>query len=134
MGLLPRLRERHAHILKHHSRTRLAASATVGELEAIVEAEVERVCNWPRTHHQPAVRTECNRLVEERVDTLIDAISRWAREGAYGLNLGAELAPDVRPALCRAELAVCSDALSIDADHRFVCGAGSICPAGAASE
>ena len=48
-ALLPRLRERHAQLQRHHSRTRRAASATVGDLEDIVEAEVERICSWPRT-------------------------------------------------------------------------------------
>lgn len=108
-GLLPALHKRQRQIEKHHSRSRFAKSATVGELEAIVEEEVERICNWPRTHHEEDVRRVCNRLVEERSEELVTAISGWARDGAYSLNLGGELSTELRPALCVAELAVCTD-------------------------
>ena len=123
MGLLPALRKRHQEIIRHHSRSRLAASATVGELEAIVETEVERICTWPRTHHNKAVRRGCARLVEEHVETLVGTISRWARDGSYGLHLGDDLRAEVRPALCGAELDVCTaselDSLGEqDADER----------------
>lgn len=109
MALLPRLSERQAQLRKHHSRSRLAASGTVGELEAIVEEEVERICSWPRTHHDTGVRAACDRLVEERADDLVAAISGWAREGAYGLHLGDELSDELRPALCgEGALKVCT--------------------------
>ena len=108
MGLLPRLRERHAQLQKHHSRTAFQKSATVGELESIVEAEVERICSWPNTYHNKKVRRGCDRLVEEHSDALVDAISRWAREGKYALHLGDELSAEVRPALCDEELQLCT--------------------------
>ena len=53
MALLPRLGERHKQLQKHHSKSRLAQTATVGELEAIVEDEVDRICTWPRTRTAP---------------------------------------------------------------------------------
>ena len=108
MGLLPRLRERHAQLKKHHSRTAFQKSATVGELESIVEAEVERICSWPNTYHNKKVRRGCDRLVEDHSDALVDAISRWAREGKYALHLGDELSAEVRPALCDEELQLCT--------------------------
>ena len=122
MGLLPRLSERQAQLRKHHSRSRLAATATVGELEAIVEEEVERICSWPRTHHNNRVRKSCDSLVEERSEDIVVAISSWAREGSYGLHLSGELSEELRPALCQSELRVCSEAeldelLELDADE-----------------
>jgi len=109
MGLLPKLSDRQTKIRKHHSRSRLAMSATVGELEAIVEEEVERVCMWPRTYHHPQVRKSCERLVEERSEEIVSAISSWARDGSYGLHLSTELSDELRPALCTSELRVCSE-------------------------
>lgn len=108
MGLLPKLRKRHAQLEKSHSRTRLQKSATVGELEAIVETEVERICSWPRTYHHKKIRRGCDKLVEERSDELVDTISSWAREGKYALGLGDGLSAEIRPALCEEELQVCT--------------------------
>lgn len=121
-GLLPALHRRQKQIEKHHSRSRYARSATLGELEDIVETEVERICNWPRTHHEEDVRRVCNRLVEERSEEIVTAISGWARDGSYALSLGGELSTELRPALCVAELGVCSDEeleqlVAVDADE-----------------
>ena len=55
MAMLPRLRERHATTYYHHS-SKYAKGNTLGELESIVEEEVETICQWPRTHHNPRVR------------------------------------------------------------------------------
>ena len=49
-------------------------------------------------------------------------ISCWARCGAYGLHLSDEVSDEVRPALCEAELQVCSAAelaelVEVDADE-----------------
>jgi hypothetical protein len=79
MGLLPALHKRHGQLRRSHSSSRFAHSATVGELEAIVEHEVERICNWPRTHHDPLVRRACISLVEEQSEALVAAVSSWAR-------------------------------------------------------
>jgi hypothetical protein len=122
MGLLPRLAERQKQLQRHHSRTRLQRSSTIGELELIVEEEVERICSWPRTFHQPNVRKACTRLVEERSDEFVAAISGWARDGSYGLELGEALSDELRPALCEAELHVCTareldELLDVDADE-----------------
>ena len=122
MGLLPRLAERHKQLLRHHSRSKFAASATVGELEAIVEEEVERICTWPRTHHQRDLRKACNRLVEERADELVNAISSFARDGKYGMDLGEALSEELRPALCQEAMGLCTGAqidelIELDADE-----------------
>lgn len=122
-ALLPRLKKRHDILRKHHSRTRLAASATVGELEAIVEDEVDQICAWPRTQHQPTIRNACNKLVEERSDQIVVAISSWARDGSYGLHLKDEIDDELRPALCEQELQVCTSAeleeqVRVDADEK----------------
>ena len=82
----------------------------MGELEIVVEEEVERICSWPRTHHHPRVRKSCERLVEERAEQIVTAISSWARDGAYGLHLSDGLSDELRPALCEHELEVCSHA------------------------
>lgn len=127
MALLPRLSERQAQLERHHSRSRFAASATVGELEAIVEEEVERICKWPRTHHDRNVRTACNNLVDDRAEEIVLHISNWAREGSYGTGLGADLSATLRPRLCGArELRVCSEdeldeLTSVDADEAAKC-------------
>lgn len=111
MSLLPRLRERAGQLHRHHARTRLAATATIGDLEEIVESEVERICSWPRTHHNIRVRRACASLVETHDDKLVVAISQWAREGGYGEHLNTDaLAAEVRPMLCEAELGVCTAA------------------------
>lgn len=107
MGLLPALHKRQKQIEKHHSRSHYAKLATIGDLEGIVEFEVERICNWPRTHH--AVRRSCVKLVEERSEEIVLAISGWARDGSYSINLGGELSTELRPALCVTELGVCSE-------------------------
>lgn len=108
MSLLPRLGARHEQLSRRRKRTRLAQSASVGELEAIVEEEVERICSWPRTHHRKDVRRACLRLVEDRSDELVRVVSTWARDGAYGMELGKAVATEVRPALCEAELRECT--------------------------
>lgn len=109
MALLPRLAERNAQLQRSRSKSKLAASASIGELEAIVEDEVDRICSWPRTHHQKAVRRACKSLVEERSEELVRAISSWARDGEYGMHLGEAVASEVRPALCGVQggLGVC---------------------------
>ena len=110
MGLLPKLSERQKQLRRSHSRSRLAQTATIGELEGIVEDEVERICSWPRTFHQPKIRAACSRLVEDRSDELVKAISAWARDGQYGMGLGDLVSAEVRPALCGSgELNVCSE-------------------------
>lgn len=118
MGLLPRLAERQSQLLRSHSKSKLARTATIGELESIVEEEVERICSWPRTFHQKAVRRACNRLVEDRSEELVRAISGWARDGQYGMHLGEAVSAEVRPALCgEAELSVCTDAELLELDR-----------------
>ena len=123
MALLPKLKKRHDELIKHHSRSRLAKTATVGELEAIVEEEVDRICSWPRSFHDPRIRKACNKLVEERAEQLVVAISSWARDGSYGLHLSGEISSELRPALCEHELEVCTaedleELTVVDADEK----------------
>ena len=108
MSMLPRLAERNAQLQKHHSKKKYAKTATVGELEAIVEEEVERICSWPRTFHEKRVRKACGALVEAKADQIVVAISRWARDGSYGISLGEDLSDELRPPLCEEELGVCT--------------------------
>ena len=51
----------------------------MGDLEAIVEEEVSRICQWPRTHHSMPIRRACYGLVEDKDEEIVDAISKWAR-------------------------------------------------------
>lgn len=110
MSLLPRLAERQTQLKRSHSKSKFAQTATIGELESIVEDEIERICHWPRTFHQKDLRLACDRLVEERSEDLVKAISEWARDGQYGLHLGEAVSSEVRPALCGGgTLGVCSE-------------------------
>ncbi len=93
MGLLPKLRDRHEQLARHHSRSKLARSAGVGALEEIVEEEVDRVCQYPRTHHNKKVRAHCWRLIEDHSEEIVDAVSRWAREKLSAMPIGALPAP-----------------------------------------
>ena len=108
MALLPRLAERHRQLKAHHSRSHYAKTAALGELEAIVEEEVERICSWPRTHHQKQLRQACLRLVEERSEEIVHAIAEWAREGSYGMHLGEAIGAEVRGPLCHEQLEACA--------------------------
>eukprot|EP00964_Phaeocystis_antarctica_P027254 scaffold15362_cov72-Phaeocystis_antarctica.AAC.6 len=78
LGLLPRLRERQKQISKGY-KTRHAKSSSMGDLEGIVEEEVSRICQWPRTHHSMPIRRACYGLVEDKDEEIVDAISKWAR-------------------------------------------------------
>ena len=78
LGLLPRLRERQKQISKGY-KTRHSKSSSMGDLEAIVEEEVSRICQWPRTHHSMPIRRACYGLVEDKDEEIVDAISKWAR-------------------------------------------------------
>ena len=117
MGLLPRLRDRHEQLARSHSRTKHARTAGIGELEEIVEEEVDRICQWPRTHHnvkvcafectqqrsgppmrapcaaRAQVRKHCWRLVEDRTEEIVDAVSVWARGKLEAMPVGALPAP-----------------------------------------
>ena len=83
MAMLPRLRERHATTYYHHS-SKYAKGNTLGELESIVEEEVETICQWPRTHHNMAVRKACYGIVEESSDDIVEVVSKWARKRLTG--------------------------------------------------
>ena len=88
----------------------------------VTEEEVERICQWPRTHQQPFVRKNCEKLVEERSEEIVVAISTWARDGSYGLHLSEGLSDALRPALCGDELGVCTsdeldELVTVDADE-----------------
>jgi hypothetical protein len=79
MGLLPALDKRHAELARSHSRSAYARSAALGEVEAVAEAEVDRICNWPRTFHDVAMRRACSQLVEDHADDLARLIELGAR-------------------------------------------------------
>ena len=54
------------------------------------------------------MRKACGALVEAKADQIIVAISRWARDGSYGISLGEDLSDELRPPLCEEELGVCT--------------------------
>ena len=112
-SLLPRLAARQKIIRKSHSRSKLAASGTVGDLESIVEEEISRICLFPRTHNIPRYRKGCEKLIEEHEEQIVIAISSWARDGSYGLHkadVSDGLVDELRPALCEHELELCTEA------------------------
>ena len=49
LGMLPRLREQQK-LAKKHYKTRYAKTATFGGFDSVIEEEVGRICQWPRTH------------------------------------------------------------------------------------
>lgn len=78
LGVLPRLREKQKLNQKHY-KTQYAKSANFGGFDDIVEEEVSRICQWPRTYHNLNIRRACGGLVEDKEEEIIRAISIWAR-------------------------------------------------------
>tara|TARA_B110001452_G_scaffold267381_1_gene277062 strand:+ start:1646 stop:3682 length:2037 start_codon:yes stop_codon:yes gene_type:complete len=78
LGLLPRLREKQKLNQKHY-KTRYAKSSNFGGFDDIVEEEVSRICQWPRTYHDLNIRRACGGLVEDKEEEIIQAITIWAR-------------------------------------------------------
>jgi len=113
--MLPELRQRLEQ--QKGQRSHYARTATVGDVEEVIERGVEGICRYPRTHHNVSIRTACERLVDDAQDELVSSLSRWVRGsfresfeslGKAGEMPGEMIAREVRPLVCAHTISACT--------------------------